>query len=109
MDILIKKNASTIYIRREPLTVNWDWASKLEEIEGMLIKVETEFLFKDQFNTAPIPGVSESGMRIMQNVVEEVIDDERLNKVKCNWCGTVSNDNDTVCLRCEKSEYLKHL
>ncbi len=109
MNILIKKDASTIYIRREPMTVNWDWVNKLKEIEGKLIEVETEFLFEDQFNTVPIPGVSEGGMRIMQNVVEEIIDDERLNKVKCNWCGAVSNDNETICPQCKKSEYLKHL
>jgi len=59
----------------------------MQEFYGMLlasagrkIKVETDYLFKDQFNTVPIKGVSDSGMRINEKYVAEVIDDERRGK-----------------------------
>ena len=55
----------------------------LKQIEGMIVEVETEQLFKDQFNTVPVPNVSENGLRIMQNLVKEVIDDIRPQMMRC--------------------------
>jgi len=109
MKIKIKKDASTIYVRRFKLQMvpNQKWVKMLEQIEGMTIEVETDCLFKDQFNTVPIPNVSESGMRIEQGLVEEVIDDIRPGKMKCNMCGHIS-DKASLCERCDaSSKYLE--
>ena len=85
MKIKIRKDAKAIYISSANSSlVDWRWADILEKIAGKTIEVETEYLFKDQFNTVPIPGVAEKGLRIMQNLVEEVIDDVRPGKTKCN-------------------------
>lgn len=108
MIIKIKKNASMIYIRNESMTVNWIWAEMLEQIEGKFVEVETEYLFKDQFNTVPIPKVSESGMRIMESSVELVIDDIRPQKMSCHWCDKVS-DKGLSCEHCGKKRYLVYL
>lgn len=113
MKIKIKKDAKAIYIREQtkhlppsaPGNINWDWARMLEQVQGMTLEVETEYLFKDQFNTGPIPGVSEHGMRIMESVVEEVIDDERPGKARCQWCGKTSMTTDK-CSHCVKEDYL---
>lgn len=77
----------------------------LLQIAGTTVEVETEYLFEDQFNTAPIPNVSKGGMRIMASYVEKVIGDERPGKARCQWCGKTSTDT-SMCSHCEKTEYL---
>lgn len=42
----------------------------------------------------------------MEEVVEEVIDDERPGKARCNWCGKVS-DNQLICMACGKRDFLE--
>ncbi|MEN6445017.1 MAG: hypothetical protein ABFC98_03115 [Candidatus Cloacimonas sp.] len=107
MKIKIRKDAKAIYISSlKPFPIDWHWADILEKIAGKTIEVETEYLFKNQFNTVPIPGVAEKGLRIMQNLVEEVIDDVRPGKAKCNWCGKVS-ENQLVCMACGHKDYLE--
>jgi rRNA maturation endonuclease Nob1 len=107
MKIKIKKDAKAIYIGGGGrLPVNWEWVAILEKIAGTTIEVETDFLFKDQFNTVPVPGVAEKGLRIMQDVVEEVIDDVRPGKARCNWCGKISA-NQLVCMACGKRDFLE--
>jgi hypothetical protein len=114
MKIKIKDNASKIYwndvnkIYRGaavPPKSIINFGNMLEKINGMTIDVETKYLFKNQFNTVPIQEVSERGMRIMEEYVEKVIDDERPGKARCNQCGNTSNST-TVCSKCNKSEYL---
>jgi len=63
--ITVRNDASESYIRRESVAVNWHWAETLSKIEGMRIEIETEFLFVNQFNTVPIKGVSDEGLRLM--------------------------------------------
>lgn len=107
MKIKIRKDAKAIYIGgRGRLPVNLEWAAILEKIAGTTIEVETDFLFKDQFSTVPIPGVSDKGLRIMQEMVEEVIDDVRPGKARCNWCGKISA-NQLVCMACGKRDFLE--
>lgn len=79
----------------------------LKAVSGMLLTVETDFLFGDQFNTAPVPGISESGFRVMIADVSEIIGDIRPNYMRCNWCGKISHKG-IACLHCLKSEYLEH-
>ena len=73
------------------------------------LEVETEHLFSDQFNTAPIQNVSENGVRIMIEDVVEIKDDVRDGVVKCQWCYGYDKDNDGACDKCGKTEYLKPL
>lgn len=79
----------------------------LKPVSGRLLTVETDFLFGDQFNTAPVPGISESGFRVMIADVSEIIGDIRPDYMRCNWCGKCSLKRD-VCLNCGKSEYLEY-
>ena len=113
MEIKIKGNAHEIYASRvntgQHMFLNDKWYEKLKAIAGKTLVVETEYLFKDQFNTAPIEGVSESGLRIMAESVEEVIDDEREWMLKCNYCGQMSEVSYVTserCPHCNQGDYL---
>ena len=110
MKIRIKENAGRLYrggfvLQQIP---NWEWAKTLDAVQGMTLEVETKFLFSDQFNTAPVPGVSVSGLRLMAESVDEVIDDERIGKIKCRWCGHCQ-DVQLGCGKCGKNDYLEGL
>jgi len=110
MKIRIKDDAAAIYCRQFVLQQipNRDWADKLRAVKGMTLVVETDHLFRDQYNTVPIPGVSEIGLRIHDESVEEVIDDERLDKVKCGYCGH-QGFTTRICGKCGKSKYMQGL
>jgi hypothetical protein len=82
-----------------------EFMAKLEALNGQTVEVETDFLFSDQFNTPPIPGVSENGLRLMARDVAEVIDDARPGQARCNWCGKTTAA-DAACFNCGKTEYL---
>lgn len=111
MEIRIKGDAHRVY-RKEASQggpFNGDWYDMLEAIAGRVIEVETDYLFKDQFNTVPIEGVSSNGMRIMASSVEEVIDDEREYMLKCAYCGQaseVSHVDSRRCPHCTQGDYL---
>jgi hypothetical protein len=118
MKIRIKDNARSYYISLQNChhqSVNWHWAKVLELIAGQVLEVETKFLFRDQFNTAPYDGpftegesqspfskaeedkakesIQGLGLRVMAYSVEEVINDARPGMGRCGWCGkTVSQD-----------------
>ena len=63
------------------------WWGVLRDVSGMTLDVETEHLFSDQYNTAPIPGVDNDGIRVMDWMVDYIIDDARPGKMRCGWCG----------------------
>jgi rRNA maturation endonuclease Nob1 len=107
--VVVREDASTSYINRQAcnrLPINWKWAKMLEKVEGKTLEVDTSYLFYDQYNTVPVPGVSEKGLRLMEIDVERVIDDARLGRMRCNWCEKHSPASD-VCPHCGKSEYLE--
>jgi len=109
MKIKILNNASEIY-RSRAITngfLNDNWYETLKKIDNKILEVETKHLFHDQYNTAPIPGVSDIGLRIMDSCVEKVIDDERPGKQLCRWCGKISEASNKECPHCNSSEYLK--
>jgi len=113
MEIKIKGNAHEIYAAsiaaRKHMFLNDEWYEKLKAIAGRILKVETKYLFKDQFNTTPIEGVSETGMRVMAESVEYVIDDEREYTVRCNYCGHTAYMNMVTserCPHCGQGDYL---
>lgn len=64
-----------------------NYSEKLESIGGQWIEIDTTHLFREQLNTKPIPKVSAVGLRIYQQDVVEVEDDERIGRSKCDYCG----------------------
>ncbi len=53
----------------------------MQAVAGQWLEVETDYLFQNQFNTPPIPGVSENGLRVMAGNVAEIENDARLGRV----------------------------
>lgn len=108
MKVKVKDNAKDYYVRRTIHNglVNWKWAETLEKVQGQTLEVETEWLFRDQFNTAPIPGISENGLRLMAADVSEVIDDMRPGKFFCRYCHHWG-ENGEFCPHCLQTLYLE--
>jgi hypothetical protein len=94
-------------------------------LDGREIEIETAALFDDQVNTAPIPGVSESGLRLF-DWREEVYPNEDIKEgqwleqseslqaarhgiLKCGYCGKHEpvSSGLNFCPHCLDSEYLK--
>jgi hypothetical protein len=90
MQIKIKKNAYVFGSN------NTDYHKQLQEMEGKWINVETDHLFTNQYNT--------KNLRIYDSMVSAVKDDERINKGKCKYCGTMLNRGETCTKHtdCEK-------
>lgn len=122
MKIVISSEAAKIYSATVGTHghVNWHWYYCLIAVEGETLKVETKYLFNDQFNAAgwnkdqieyglekiikhkaggslspkeekDIRRGLEIGLRIMEKQVSRVIDDVRPFWLKCNWCGKMSS------------------
>jgi len=83
----------------------------LKAIQGQWVEIETDHLFADQFNTVPIPGVSENGMRLMVEDVEEIEDDARIGVIKCSYCFGYDHNHDGFCDNplCGSPDYLHPL
>lgn len=97
----------------------------LPRLDGVTVELETKFLFNNQWNTAPIPGVSEKGYRLFDWAQDhlpnkkikrghylDLTDDMvavRHNQLKCGYCGAryVRAEAPTFCQKCLGSEYLK--
>lgn len=111
MKIKIRKDAEELYIQEH---TNYDgsytgkdkWERAMKKIAGKILEVDTESLFKYEYNTKPIPGLSKSGIRIFETYVEEVIDDERHGKARCDFCEKTS-ESDEVCTNCGRTDYLE--
>jgi hypothetical protein len=111
MKIKIKKNAAQLYKEENS---DWEggyfgdpvWEDRLQKISGKTLEVDTEALFKYEFNTKPIKGVSKEGIRIPEEYVEKVIDDIRKGKAHCDFCNNTS-DSDKVCTHCGRTDYLE--
>lgn len=76
-----KRYVLTCYLSQGRPSLNWEWRDKIKEIEGEWLEVETDYLFSGQFNTVPIPGISDKGLRIMNPLVVEIENDARLAPV----------------------------
>lgn len=81
MEIKIVNNAKEVYGQNVGRygSYNQEWANQMKAISGKWLKVETDSLFDDQFNT--------EDYRIMQNMVQEIKDDARVGRGRCGWCG----------------------
>ncbi len=86
-----------------------EFEAMMRAVEGEWLDVETDHLFRDQFNTTPIPEVSENGLRIMARDVIEIEGDVRGGVWKCGYCYGYSRDGDGACEKCGRSGYLDEL
>lgn len=97
--------------------------------DGLQITLETEFVFDNQWNTAPIVGVTDKGLRVFDwaqdyqkymkdlkqghylTITPEMVE-VRTNRLKCGYCGKQYDKRDipsppVFCRHCLGSEYLK--
>jgi hypothetical protein len=117
MEILIHENAANNYFNRcyrgtRPDAVglhNEGFYNILKGLQGKWVEVETTFLFKDQFNTVKVEGLTGSGARIDLADVVEIKDDVRQGLQKCQYCFGYDKDKDGTCDRCGRTEYLEAL
>ncbi len=107
MKIKIRKDARQAYVsHRSSIPFNSKWADLMDKIAGNTYDVETEYLFVDQFNIGKVEG-SDLGLRIMNYLVEEVIDDIRPIMQRCNWCGKTSPRKLSSCPHCNHNSHLE--
>jgi len=81
----------------------------MKKLDGMVVEVETDILFAYSFNVAPVPGVTDHCVGINADLVAEVINDARIGKYKCGYCGKITEDIETTCPKCHKTEYMSSL
>lgn len=100
----------------------------LPKYNSMPIELETKFLFDNQWNTAPVEGVSEQGLRVFDwaqdtewttggahikqgHYLDQTPDmaEVRRNTHKCGYCGAhePAQKGYVFCPHCLDSEYLK--
>ena len=92
MKIQIHPNACANYIARcyrhnrhsQNMLHNAAFADKLRKVQGQWLDVDTTHLFADQFNTLPIEGVTENGLRVMQSDIVAIANDVRNNVLSVN-------------------------
>jgi len=110
MKLKIKEDAGNIFFHNHYLNYKYGgsmspetrrFGEMITAVQGMTIKVETKYLWDDQFNTVPIEGISKNGLRILdfkgdKSIIEEIIDDARLDKAKCGSCGHYLREDDLI-------------
>lgn len=98
-----------------------------KDLDGHTLILETAHMFDNQWNTAPIPGVSDTGLRVFDwaqdyephrnKIIKQgyyleqtvAMREARVSRYACGFCG-FQVDASTVtrfCERCLDSEYLK--
>ena len=95
MEILIRSNAfvSTCGINASSVEFkNW-----IVENGGKWVKVETDYLFTNQYNTEKF--------RVMDSMISAVRDDARIGKGKCIYCGTLVNEGESCTKKEDCSKY----
>lgn len=83
-----------------------EWEKMLSKVQGKWLTVETDFLFADQFNTIPIKGVSDLGIRVTFDDVEAVKDDIRIGRYFDRWTNKNYKRIPKICLTPERKQYL---
>jgi len=95
MEILIRSNAfvSTCGINASSVEFkNW-----IVENGGKWVKVETDYLFTNQYNTEKF--------RVMDSMISAVRDDARIGKGKCIYCGKLVSEGESCTKHVECSKY----
>jgi hypothetical protein len=97
------------------------------ELDGKVLDLETKHLFANQWNTAPIEGVSEKGLRVFDWAQDYPVDfpqhikrghylditsemtEARSRRHKCGYCGHQTDEpaSDGFCDQCLDSQYLE--
>lgn len=108
-----------------PSPTQADFMAKIKAISGQPINIDTAHLFAGQWNTAPIPGLTESGLRVFpwseigwpnkwikEGYTVKVTDEMRAaldNTDECGYCGAQEPAQKGLifCPHCLGSEYLK--
>lgn len=114
MKILLHENAAANYVHSCYKGARPDCArlhseefyEMLKKVQGKWLEVETDHLFNDQFNTAPIEGVSPLGLRVAHSEVAAIEGDIRQGIKKCYWCFGYDRTGAGFCDKCGKSEHL---
>ncbi len=99
-----------------------------KELNGKVITLETEHLFNNQWNTAPIPGITDTGLRVFDWAQDYMLDgmnkrckkghwltqtaemkEARNNTAACGYCGKQepAQKGYVFCPHCLDSVYLK--
>lgn len=104
------------------IEIEKDYMQKIQSIKE--VELETEFIFNNQWNTAPInkDDPSDTGLRVFDWFQWEhpnknykcgyylTITDEmksiRENTYACNYCGKYSDPSEVFCKKCLDNEYL---
>jgi len=72
----IKRNAAQLYVgycaHTDNTPVNWEYQKLLKQIENKWINLDTQYIFLNQYNTAPIPNLSKNGMRIEERYINDI-------------------------------------
>jgi hypothetical protein len=107
-----------------PTTSAVHYRAAMAKLDGATIELETDHLFDNQWNTAPIPGISDSGLRVFDWRInrypnKNIIDGHWLEQTakmisardhthKCGYCGKQEPDSAgfVFCPHCLDSEYL---
>ena len=113
MKIVIRKYAASEYVGRMTLRdgrlhpqYNSEWYTILCKIEGKTLDVDTNCVFKYNFNTMPIDGVSSLGLQVGIESIERIIDDVRGELMHCTYCGRTQK-KATHCECCGRDNFLE--
>ncbi|KAB7662870.1 hypothetical protein [Bacillus sp. B1-b2] len=111
MKIVVRRNALELYINQHTDTQGHytgkdNWEIIMKQIAGKELEVDTESLFKYEFNTKEIIGVSKRGIRISDLYVEQILDDARIGKARCDYCEHTSNALQ-YCTHCGRTDCLE--
>jgi len=63
--------------------LGWTRDGKLSSLAGQWVTVETDSLFDNQYN------IKEHNLRIFDGDIERIVNDARIGKGKCAYCGTL--------------------
>lgn len=88
MKLVIKKNAVEVAKNHGSFSYH-GYLDYVSRIAGTTVDVETDFLFEDQYN------IVQENLRVHDEIVEEVIDDARTGRQRCNYCGKHSEIGHT--------------
>jgi len=137
MRVTMHDNVRSLYLARvncgiEPYT-NWDWADLLGLIGGETLEIDTTFLFRNQLNTKgfslerahelfknlpehkskqckdKVFKALTCGIRAMDWMFSEVVDDMRPLRKLCRWCHHHSDKKAESCENCGKQDHFEAL
>lgn len=107
MKVKIKVNAHELYLANNFGIISDYWDIIFNKISGKTLEVNTDLLFKDEYNIKPKKGILNNEIRMFDEYIDKIIDDARIGKPYCTFCDHFSTSNE-VCSFCERSNYLEN-